>query len=69
MSESGEFIIEKDSNNLDGSFNEVANNDPHGEEPTIIHTKKLRVGSGNIIGKGVIQDFFTCAGTLHMLGG
>ena len=31
--------------------------------------KKLRIGSGNIIGKGVIQDFFTCAGMLPMLGG
>ena len=34
-----------------------------------MHTKKLHVGSGNIIGKGVIQDFFTCVGTLPMLGG
>ena len=31
--------------------------------------KKLHIGSGNIIGKGVIQDFFTFAGVLPMLGG
>ena len=30
--------------------------------------KKFRVGSGNIIGKGVIQDFFTCAGALPSMG-
>ena len=30
--------------------------------------KKFRVGSGNIIGKGVIQDFFTCAGALPSVG-
>ena len=69
MYESGEVIVEKSSNNLEGNFDDFANNDPHEEEPTIMHTKKLRVGSGNIIGKGVIQDFFTCVGTLPMLGG
>ena len=31
--------------------------------------KKFRVGSGNIIGKGVIQDFFTCVGALPTMGG
>ena len=31
--------------------------------------KNFRVGSGNIIGKGVIQDFFTCAGALPSMGG
>ena len=31
--------------------------------------KKIRVGSGNIIGKGVIQDFFTCASALPTMGG
>ena len=30
--------------------------------------KKFHVGSGNIIGKGVIQDFFTCAGALPYMG-
>ena len=30
--------------------------------------KKFRIGSGNIIGKGVIQDFFTCAGALPSMG-
>ena len=39
------------------------------KESTILHTIKLRIGSGNIIGKGVILDFFTCAGALLMLGG
>ena len=38
------------------------------DEPPILHTKKFRIGSGNIIGKGVIQDFFTCAGALPSLG-
>ena len=63
--------------NIKRSFDEVAkekldnlaDDDPDNEEPTIMHTKKLRIGSGNIIGKGVIQDFFTCAGTLPTLGG
>jgi len=68
MSESGEVFIEKDSNNLEGNFDNFAKRNPH-EEPTITHTKKFRIGSGNIIGKGVIQDFFTCAGTLPTLGG
>ena len=30
--------------------------------------KKFRIGSGNIIGKWVIQDFFTCAGALPSMG-
>ena len=30
--------------------------------------KKFRVGSVSIIGKGVIQDFFTCAGALPSMG-
>ena len=68
MSKFEEDFIEKDSSNLEENFDDFANNDPH-EEPTIMHTKKLRIGSGNIIGKGVIQDFFTYAGTLPMLGG
>src|SRR3990170_8718776 len=67
MSESGEIIVE-DSGNDEGNFENFANINPH-EESTILHTKKLRIGSGNIIGKGVIQDFFTCAGALPMLGG
>ena len=53
--------------NLEENFHDFANNDPH-EEPTIMHTKKLRVGSCNIIRKGVIQDFFTCVGMIPMLG-
>ena len=28
----------------------------------------FRIGSGNIIGKGVIQDFFTCASALPSMG-
>ena len=58
MSETGEVIIDKDNSNNMGNFD--AFDDPP-EEPTILHTKKFRIGSGNIIGKGVIQDFFTCA--------
>ena len=56
MSEIGEIIVDKDNNNITG------NSDAPAKEPTIFHTKKSRVGSGNIIQKGVIQDFFTCVG-------
>ena len=66
MSESGEVIVNEGNNNNMGNFD--AFDDPL-EEPTILHTKKFRVGSGNIIGKGVIQDFFTCAGALPIMGG
>ena len=66
MSEIGEVIIDKDSGNNMENFD--AFDDPH-EEPTILHTKKFRIGSGNIIGKGVIQDFFTCASALPTMGG
>ena len=61
MSETGEVTVEKNSSNDGGNFD--AFDYPH-EEPTILHTKKFWIGSGNIIGKGVIQDFFTCAGAL-----
>ena len=56
MSEIGEIIVDMDNNNI------MKNSDIPAEEPPILHTKKFRIGSGNIIGKGVIQDFFTCAG-------
>ena len=39
--------------------NNMENSDAPAEEPPILHTKKFRTGSGNIIGKGVIQDFFS----------
>ena len=39
------------------------------ENPIILHTKKFRIGSGNVIGKGVIQDFVTCDGALPTMGG
>ena len=39
------------------------------DETTTLYIKKFHVGSGNIIGKGVLQDFFTCAGALPTLGG
>ena len=51
MSEIGEVIIEEDRSNDGGNFDACDN--PH-EEPTILHTKRFRIGSGNIIGKGVI---------------
>ena len=44
MSEIGETIVD---NNFDAPT----------KEPTISHIKRFRVGSGNIIGKGAIQDF------------
>ena len=66
MSEIGEVIIDKDSGNNMENFDAFV--DPH-EDPTILHTKKFQIGSGNIIGKGVIQDFFTCAGALPTMSG
>ena len=61
MSETREVIVDKDNSNNMGNFD--AFDDPP-EEPTVLYTKMFRIGSGNIIGKGVIQDFFTCAGAL-----
>ena len=55
MSEIGETIFD---NNFDAPT----------KEPTISHIKKFCVGSGNIIGNGVIQDFFTCVGALTSMG-
>ena len=63
MSEIGEIIIDMDNNDNMENFEAPA------EEPPILHTKKFRIGSGNIIGKGVIQDFFTCAGAFPSMGG
>ena len=66
MSETGEVVVDKGNiNNMEKNY---AFDDP-AEEPTILHTKKFRIGSGNIIGKGVIQDLFTCAGALPSMGG
>ena len=62
------IIIEKDSSNGGGDLDAFDNTNPH-EESTILHTKKFCIGSGNIIGKGVIQDLFTCAGALPTMGG
>ena len=62
MSETREVIANLGDNNI------MENSDTPAKEPTIFHTKKFRVGSGNIIGKGVIQDLFTCAGALPSLG-
>ena len=53
MSEIGEIIIDMDNN--DNMENSVA----PAEEPPILHTKKFRIGTGNIVGKGIIQDYFT----------
>ena len=47
MSETGEVIVEKDSSN---GGNLDAFDNPH-EEPTILHIKKFRIGSGNILEK------------------
>ena len=63
MSEMGDEFIEKGSN-VEGNIY-VAPPD----EGTTLHIKKFRVGSGNIIGKGVLQDFFSCAGALPTMGG
>ena len=62
MSEIGEIIVDMDNND------NMENSDAPAEEPPILHTKKFRIGSGNIIGKGVIQDFFTCVGALPSMG-
>ena len=63
MSEMGDDFIEKGSN-VEGNVHV----DPL-DEATTLHIKKFRVGSGDIIGKGVLQDFFTCAGALPTMGG
>ena len=39
----------------------LADDDPSKEEP-ILQNKKFRIGSGNIIGKSMIQDFFHLCG-------
>ena len=54
MSEIGEVIAEKDSSNNGRNFDAFASTNPH-EESTILHTKKLCIGSGNIIGKGLFE--------------
>ena len=63
MSEMGEDFIEKGSNVEGNVYVEPP------DETTTLHIKKFWVGSGNIIGKGVLQDFFTCAGALPTMGG
>ena len=63
ISKIGEIIVDMDNND------NTENPEAPADEPPILHTKKFRIGSGNIIGKGVIQDFFTCAGTLPSMGG
>ena len=62
MSEIGEIIVDMDNNNI------MENSDAPAKEPPHLTYKKFRVGSRNIIGKGVIQDFFTCAGALPSMG-
>ena len=52
-----------------GDNNIMKNSEAPAEESPTYHTKRFRIGSGNIIGKGVIQDFFTCAGALPTMGG
>ena len=63
MSEIGEIIVNMDNNNI------MENSNAPAKEPPTLHTKRFRIGSGNIIGKGVIQDFITCAGVLPSMGG
>ena len=49
-----EFVIEKSE---DGKIPKI-------EIPANLDTKIFVTGSGNIIGKSIIQEFFTCTGTL-----
>ena len=62
MSEIGEVITGMGDNNI------MENSDAPAEEPPTYHTKRFRIGSGNIIGKGVIQDLFTYVGALPSMG-
>ena len=62
MSEIGEINVDMDNND------NMKNLEAPADEPPILHTKKFRIRSGNIIGKGVILDFFTCVGALPFLG-
>ena len=52
MSEIGEVIAEKDSSNDAENFDAKPN--PH-EESTILHAQFFRIGSVNIIGKGLFK--------------
>jgi hypothetical protein len=42
---------------------------PEIELPTNFKTKVYHVGSGNIIGKNIIQEFFNCAGVIPIIRG
>ena len=45
-------------------------NDSHNKDvPLTLQTKNIHTGSGNVIGKDVIQEFFTCAGVMPTIGG
>ena len=45
MSEIGEIIADMDNNNI------MESSDAPAEEPPTLHSKRFRIGSGNIIGK------------------
>ena len=46
------------------------NHDPHeNNAPTNFKTKIYHVGSGNIIGKNIIQEFFNCTGVIPIIKG
>ena len=43
----------------------ILDNNPHDNEiPLTWKTKGFRIGSGNVIGKSVIQEFFTSTGVI-----
>ena len=45
------------------------NDNLHNEIPLTWKTKRLCIGSGNVIGKSVIQEFITCAGVILAIVG
>jgi hypothetical protein len=81
MSEFERVIVESASEDSASESDEESpklfdlNHDPpeneihHNEAPTIFISKTYRVGSGNFIGKNVIQEFFNCAGVIPLVKG
>jgi hypothetical protein len=50
------------------SFN-LNHDPPETNSPTNFKTKVYHVGSGNTIGKNIIQEFFNCAGVIPIING
>ena len=76
MSEFHKVIIESASEDrttesLDETlkFVDLNHDPPEPSDPTNLKTKIYHVGSRNIIGKNIIQEFFDCTGVIPILRG